>query len=153
VNIRQAIITAIVARFTSGSTAITLANGYQTNCGSKGKEWQTTPLDAAQMDAILVRDTIDKERSDPNGQLSSKHTWELEIVVDAVLAESGQNAAQARKAISDINKAVAVDHTWGGLAKRSEQVSEQLMTDREGTRVGGAQVIFKVITSRRPWEA
>lgn len=150
---RQSIVDAIIARFTTGATAITVANGYQTNIGAKGKEWQTTPLDASQLDAILVRDQIDKERPDANGQNSSRHTWELEIIIDAVLSETGQNAAQGRKALADIKRAIAVDPTWGGLAKRSEEVSDQLMTDKEGSRVAGAQLIFKVITSRRPWEA
>jgi hypothetical protein len=148
---RQQIVDAQIARFTTGATAITTANGYATNIGSKGKEWQTTPLDEAQMDAILVRDTIDRERNDPNGQNSSRHTWELEMIVDAVLVETGQNAVQARRAIADIKKAVAVDPTWGGLARRTEEVSDQVMATKDGTRVGGAQVIYKIITSRKPW--
>ena len=152
-NKRQDLVDAVNARFTTGATAITASNGYRTNIGAKGKEWQTTPLDAAQMDAILVRDQINRRRPDPNGENSSKHTWALLMIVDAVLSETGQNAVQARKAIADIKQAVAVDPTWGGLARRSEEVSDQIMTDKEGTRVAGAQVVFNIITSRKPWDA
>lgn len=148
-NDRQTLVDRILARFAT----ITIANGYLTNVGAKVKEWQTTPLDETELTTLLVRDTIASVRPDPNGPNSSKHTWTQQIIVDAVLQESAQNAVEARKTISDINKAVAVDQTWGGLARRSEQVNEKLMLDKSGARVAGVQVIFNVITSRRPWEA
>ena len=148
-NDRQTLVDRILARF----ALITPGNGYQTNVGAKVKEWQTTPLDESELTTLLVRDTIASVRPDPNGPNSSKHTWAQQIIVDAVLQESAQNAVEARKTISDINKAVGVDQTWGGLARRSEQVSEKLMLDKPGGRVAGVQVIFNVITSRKPWEA
>ena len=37
--------------------------------------------------------------------------------------------------------------------KRSEEVADRLIRDKSGANVTGAQVIFKVITSRKPWEA
>ena len=148
-NDRQTLVDRILARF----ALITVAGGYLTNVGAKVKEWQETPLDESELTTILVRDTIATVRPDPNGPNSSKHTWAQQIIVDAVLQESAQNAIEARKAISDINKAVGVDQTWGGLAKRSEQVNEKLMLDKTSGRVAGVQVIFNVITSRRPWEA
>lgn len=148
-NDRQTLVTAILARF----ALITTAGGYLTNVGAKVKEWQTTPLDETQLTTLLVRDPIATKLPDPNGPNSSRTLWSTQIIVDAVLPEGGQNAAEARKTISDINKAVGVDQTWGGLAKRSEQVSEKLMLDKPGGLVAGVQVIFNVITSRRPWEA
>lgn len=147
-NDRQTLVTKILARLAT----ITTGNGYQTNIGANVKEWQTTPLDDTEV-ATIVRDTTATAQPDPNGNNSSKRTWSQQILVDAVLQESGQNAVEARKAISDINKAIGLDQTWDGLARRSEQVSEKLMLDKSGARVGGVQVIFNVITSRRPWEA
>jgi hypothetical protein len=146
-NERQTLVDRILARF----ALITVANGYQTNIGAKVKEWQTTPLDENELTTIMVHDPIAQIRTDPKGENSSKHTWATQIVVDAFLQEAAQNAVEARKAISDINKAVGVDQTWGALARRSEQVSEKIMTD--ATRVAGVQIIFNVITSRKPWEA
>ena len=144
---RQTLVDRALARFAT----ITVANGYQTNIGAKVKEWQTTPLDETELGSLLVRDTIASVRPDPNGPNSSKHTWSQQVIVDVVLQESAQSPVEARKTISDINKAVGVDQTWGGLARRSEQVSEKLMLDKPGGRVAGVQVIFNVITSRRPW--
>lgn len=145
----QTLVDRILARF----ALITIANGYQTNAGNRVKEWQTTPLDESETSSILVRDLVAVKRPDPKGENSSKHTWATQIVVDLVFQESDQTAVEARKGISDINKAVGVDQAWGGLARRSEQVSEQLMLDKTGSRLAGARVIFNVITSRRPWEA
>src|SRR6266498_1390396 len=132
-NDRQTLVDRILARF----ALITTANGYQTNVGAKVKEWQTTPVDESDVTTLLVRDTIATVRPDPNGANSSKHTWTTQIIVDAVLQEAAQNAVEARKTISDINKAVGVDQTWGGLARRSEQVNEKLMLDQPGGHVAG----------------
>jgi hypothetical protein len=149
-NLRQSIVDAILARFAT----IAIASGYQTNLGANVKEWQTTALDETDVasGALLVRDPVDTKREDPLGEASSRRTWELQIIVDAVLQESAQNAVQGRKAISDIKKAVAVDQTWGALAKRSEEVSDKLMLDKADGHVAGVQVIFNVITSRKPWD-
>ncbi len=148
-NDRQTLVDRILARF----ALVTVANGYLTNAGAKLREWQTTPLDESELTTLLVRDTVATVQPDPNGPNSSRHTWSQQIIVDAVLQESAQNAVEARKTISDINKAVRVDQTWGGLARRSDQVNEKIMLDKPGGRVAGVQVIFNVITSRRPWEA
>lgn len=148
-NDRQTLVDRILARF----ALITTANGYLTNVGAKVREWQTTPLDETELTTLLVRDTIASVQPDPNGSNSSRRTWSQQIIVDAVLPETAQNAVEARKTISDINKAVGVDQTWGGLARRSDQVNEKLMLDKTGGRVAGVQLIFNAITSRRPWEA
>jgi hypothetical protein len=147
-DLRQNIVDANLTRFAQ----ITVANGYKTNIGLVVREWQTTPLDETERTAILVHDPIDLVQPDPNGPNSSKRTWALQIVVDAVLQEAAQNAVEARKAISDIFKAIGVDPSWGGLARRSEEVSARILRDKSGANVTGAQVVYKVLTSRKPFE-
>lgn len=151
-NARQTLVDRILLRFADIKTA----NGYLTNLGNTTvKEWQTTPLDESEVATgkLIVRDPIDTVQPDPNGANSSRRTWAQQIIVDAVLQESDQNAVMARKAISDIKKAVGVDQTWGGLARRSDEVTDRVMLDKTSARVGGVQVIFNVITSRKPWES
>lgn len=150
-NARQTLMDRLLARF----ALIKTADGYLTNLGSTTvKEWQTTALDESEVASgkILVRDPVDIAQPDPLGPNSSRRTWAQQVIVEAVLQETAQNAVMGRKAISDIKKAVAVDQTWGGLAKRSEEVTDQLMLDSTGARVAGARVTFNVITSRKPWE-
>lgn len=131
---------------------ITTANGYLTNIGGKYKQWFVTAPDDSQMDMITVRDTIDTQLSDPQGPNSGKHRWALTIVADAIFNPSDTGPVKARQAIADIKKAIAVDQRWGGLATRTQEVSDQIMIQKEGTRVAGAQVIFKIITSRQHFE-
>lgn len=146
-SLRQQLIDAVKTRF----ALITIAGGYQTNIGSKLREWHVTSLDTDQLDTLIIRDTIDAVLpDDPN---SGKRTWNLTIIADAIFTAADDNPAKARKAIADIKKAILVDQRWGGLARRTDEVSDQLMIEKEGTRVGGAQVIFKIVTSRKPFEA
>ncbi len=146
-SLRQQIVDAVKTRF----ALITIANLYETNIGNKLREWHVTSLDTAQLDTLVIRDTIDAvQPDDPN---SGKRTWALTIVADAIFSPADDNPTKARKAIADIKKAIAVDHRWGRLARRTDEVNDQLMIEKEGTRVGGAQVIFKIITSRKPFEA
>jgi len=141
---RQGIVTAANTRF----AGIRTANGYQTNIGAIEREWQTTPLGENERTAVMVSDPVDTKLPDPIGPNSSRCLWALTLVIDAQLEESAQNAVEGRKAIDDIKKAIAVDDTWGGLAKRTEEVVDRLLKDKPGTRITGVQVIVRVITSR-----
>lgn len=144
---RKDLMAAVATRF----AAITVANGYQTNIGSKFKRWYVTSLDPAQLDALIVNDGLFTRNSDdPN---SGRHTWELTIFANIVLGPGDANPELATKAIEDVYKAIGVDPRWSGLARRTDEVSDEIKVDKEGTRVGGAQVIFKIITSRKPFEA
>jgi len=151
-NALQTLVDRILARF----ALIKIADGYQTNLGLALKEWQTTPVDDTELTEkpaiLLVRDFVATRQPDKDGENSSRHTWKTQIVVDAVLQESAQSPVEGRKALSDLRKAVGVDPTWGGLARRSEESSEKLMLDKEGGNVAGVQLIFYVVTSRKPWE-
>jgi len=147
-SLRQQIVDAINTRVATIKTA----NLYQTDIGDKPREWHVTSLDTSQTDTVIIRDIDDVKRSDPNGENSSRHTWALRVIIDAVLTPADGNPAKARLAIADIKKAIKVDPTWGGLAKRTEEVKDSLMVEKEGTRVGGAQVHVDIITSRKPFE-
>lgn len=148
-SLRQQLVDAVLARF----ALITTANSYQTNIGANLEEWRTTPLGENETNFLNVRDTEDVIQPDPQGPNSGKRTWALLISAEAVMAETGQNAQHARKAIADIKKAIAIDQTWGGLARRTDEVSDSLMHDRSGARLGGALVQFKIVTSRQPFAA
>jgi hypothetical protein len=148
-NKRQTLFSAVLTR----AATITVANGYGTNIGSHVKEWQTTPLESVDLPAVLVSDSTENTLVPEVGETAGLYRRELEITFDAVLAESGQNATEARKAIADIIAMIGVDQTWGGVARRTVPVSDQLMLDDTGTRIGGARVRVKIIHSRKPWAA
>jgi hypothetical protein len=148
---RQQIVDAVKARF----VLITTANGYQTDIGSKQTEWNPGPKgadpEADELPGHDIRDEV--ETTAVKDKNSGSYDRELEIVVIAELRESTPTAALARKALEDMIKAVGVDPTWGGLARRTVPVEDDINVDELGQRVGAARLRFKVEYSRRPWEA
>jgi len=143
---RQAFVSAIKTRF---ATIIT-ANGYTSNIGARQKEWQTTPVDPADLPCHCLSDPIER-LIEGESKNSSSRTFGLEIEVNLLLAEADQTAAKARVAEADVMKAIGKDPTWGGLARRTEPVSSELKLDNEGTRVSGVQMTFRIEYGRKAW--
>lgn len=132
---------------------VTTASGYQTDIGEKLTEWQLTAKDAGQLPGVDVRDGVEETVLPEGGKNSAVYERHLEFTVTAELAETTAGPANARKAEADIIKAVGVDPTWGGLARRTLPVTGEVVMDPEGQRIGGARVVFRVEYSRKPWEA
>lgn len=148
---RQQIVNAIKARL----AGITTANGYQTDIGLKQTEWNPGPKgadpEADELPGHDIRDEV--EAAEVTNKNSGTFDRALEIVVIAELKEAGPGAGEARQALEDLIKAVGIDPTWGGLARRTLPVEEDINVDELGQRIGAARLKFKVEYSRRPWEA
>lgn len=148
---RQQIVDAIKLRL----AGVTVANGYQTDIGLKQTEWHPGPKgadpEADELPGHDVRDEV--ETAAVNNKNSGVYDRGLEIVVIAELREPGPGATLARKALEDLIKAVGVDPTWGGLARRTLPMEEDVNVDELGLQIGAARLRFKVEYSRRPWEA
>ncbi|MDQ3819078.1 MAG: hypothetical protein M3362_15570 [Acidobacteriota bacterium] len=151
VSVRQSLVDAVKARLSGILTANQYAPGqnYLTDIGSHQFEWRTTPLEAADLPAHIIRDeeenTLVTEKN--QGHLPRS----LKIVCDLVLSESDQTATNARKAIADVIHAIGVDDKWGGLARRTLPVKDELMMDAEGKRISGARVTFQIEYGRAAW--
>jgi len=127
---------------------ITTANGYNFTVKTVA-EFQTTPVEDAQLPAIFIFDYDDTKRpDDPN---SGTNTWDLNMTVDFLLNEAAQTSENADKAIEDFIRAVRVDPRWGQRARRTEEVSYSKRLDPSGARVAGVQIKYKIVTSRRPF--
>lgn len=148
---RQQIVDAVKARF----AGITTANGYQTDIGLKQTEWNPGPKgadpEADELPGHDIRDEV--EAAEVTNKNSGTFDRALEIVVIAELKEAGPGATLARQALEDLIKAVGIDPTWGGLARRTLPVEEDINVDELGQRIGAARLRFRVEYSRRPWEA
>lgn len=148
---RQQIVDAVKARF----ALIAVANQYQTDIGLKQTEWNPGPKgadpEADELPGHDIRDEV--ETTVVREKNSGTYDRELEIVVIAELREGATGASLARKALEDLIKAVGVDATWGGLARRTVPVEEEVTVDELGQRISAARLRFKVEYSRRPWEA
>lgn len=148
---RQRIVDAVKERL----AGITVANGYQTDIGLKQTEWNPGPKgadpEADELPGHDIRDEV--ETASVGDKNAGSMTRELEVVVIAELREPGPGAALARKALEDLIKAVGVDPTWGGLARRTLPMEEDINVDELGQQIGAARLRFKVEYGRRPWEA
>lgn len=148
---RQQIVDAVKARL----ALISVANGYQTDVGLKQTEWNPGPKgadpEADELPGHDIRDEV--ETTNVKDKNSGTFDRELEIVVIAELKEEDATATLARRALEDLIKAVGVDQTWGGLARRTLPVEDDINVDELGQQVGAARLRFKVEYSRRPWEA
>lgn len=148
---RQQVVDAVKARF----AGITVANGYNTDIGLKQTEWSPGPRGADPEDEELPSHDVRDEDEAANIRDKNSGTYEstLEIVALAYVAEAADGATTTRLALADMVKAVGVDPTWGGLARRTLPDSEGVAVDNVGQRVGVAHLKFKVEYGRRPWEA
>jgi predicted enzyme related to lactoylglutathione lyase len=146
---RQQLISAVKTRFLT----ITTANSYTSNVGQKVFEWQTTPADPSMLPCILFHDATETNLGADTGKTSDRRTFGLEITASLLLAEADQTATKARVAIGDVIKAIGTDQMWGGLARRTEPVSDELMLDSEGARISGVKMQFVIEYSRKTWES
>lgn len=148
---RQQIVDAVKNRF----AGITTASGYQTDIGLKQTEWNPGPKgadpEADELPGHDIRDEV--ETTVVKDKNSGNYDRELEIIVVAELKETDATATLARKALEDMIKAVGVDPTWGGLARRTVPMEDDINVDELGQQIGAARLRFKVEYSRRPWEA
>lgn len=144
---RQQIVDAVKARL----VAISVAGGYQTDVGLKQTEWHPAAKGPEDRPGHDVRDLAEETAADDRNR--GLYERRLLIQVVAELDESGDTAANARKALADMIRAVGVDPRWGGLANHSIPVEDEVTVDQEAQRVGGARLVFEVVYSRKPWEA
>jgi len=151
VNTRQQIVNKVKERF----ALISVANGYNTDIGLKQTEWSPGPRGADPEDGELpshdVRD--EDEAAEIKDNNSGTYTSSLEIVALGYIVEDADGATKTRLALADMVRAVGVDTTWGGLARRTLPDTEGVAVDNVGQRVGVAHLKFKVEYGRRPWEA
>lgn len=144
---RELIFAEVKARFAS----ITQANGYRTDIGLKLTEWQRTPKEVDQLPGVDVRDEV--EETVIETKASGVYERGLMITAIAETLEPDATASEARKCLADMIAAVGVDPTWGGLARRTLPVEDEVLVDEAGQRIGGARLMFRVEYSRKPWEA
>jgi hypothetical protein len=144
---RQQLVNKVKERF----AAITTANGYQTNIGAQLTEWHLSPKEPAQLPGLDVRD--ETEETVVENKNSGVYERKLQITAIAELLETTETATQARKAEADIIRAVGVDQTWGGLARRTLPETADVTVDDKGQRIGAVRVVFQIEYSRKPWEA
>ncbi len=130
-SIHQRIISAIDTRFKT----ILIAGGYKTNMGQHVFAWKETPFDASEIDGLNYRDR--REQRTP-GCGVYEFTLPIEIEVFSSSPEG------IRKCLADLEKAIFVDETWGGLAENSEIDSSEMAIEHKEHIYGASNVVMTV---------
>jgi len=126
----------MVARFASITTPV-----YYTQIGAHLFEHKTVPFTDTELPGINIADTDETLELDAEDASITIHT--LNVRIDAAFA-GATSATEARKAIADIDKAINVDKTWGGYARRTLPVSNTLIGDQEDLYITGVSVNIQI---------
>jgi hypothetical protein len=142
---RQQIIDAIKTRL----TAITTVGGYVTNLGNSLDEWRTTPFSEEELPGINLKDI--SEPVTYASRNSGSVLRQLNVIADLVFKETDCSATLARAGLADVETAIAVDPTWGSLARQTIMSESRLMTDENGLWLGGSRISFTVEYFTKPF--
>lgn len=142
-SIRQQIITALDTRLKT----ITTANGYKTNAGRNVFDWLDRDLADTELDAIIYRDVSNQFQADYFGGTGNR----LRIEIEGRTKQASTTAAQIRKIVDDIYKAVGTDETFGGLACETIPVSDELNIQQADKIMALATVILDVYYLGAKW--
>jgi hypothetical protein len=135
-NKRQQIVEAVDA----GLKTIRKANNYKSDLGLNVYEWRDEPVPDDRLPACTWRDT-DEVVSDTSSFLYHAH----ELVVSIELLAGTEDApAQLRILIADVVTMIGANLTWDGLAADTRPETESIRTEREGKRIAGAVVTFRI---------
>ena len=141
---RQQIVDAIKTRL----QGILIANGYATNLGNNIFEWRVTNLNSAEFPACVYRDVSNAKQDGAIGSFR----WALNIEIQLV-TDGETSAAEIRKLIADVYKAIGTDVRWGGLAVTTEQPeSDEMDVEQHEKKQAGALIKLSIIYDANMWE-
>lgn len=142
-SIRQQIITALDTRLRT----ITTANGYLTNVGQRVFDWLDRDLADTELDAIVYRDPANEISQETFSQVDNRVRVEIEVKTKS----ASTTAAQVRKLIEDVYKAIGIDETFGGLAHEAQPVSENIDIQQADKIMGSATVVIDIYYMTTKW--
>lgn len=137
-SLRQQIVSAIDTRLKT----ILISGGYETNAGNNVYEFWSIALEDSELPAIIWRDGAE------DTELLVSTTQDRRMTVELTLQAVGTTApATLRKVIADVEKAMLVDYTWGGLAIFTSPVdiSDTFDMDHQERRIGVCRARFTVL--------
>lgn len=128
---RQLIIEAMKTRM----ALINGSGGYYTTIGSKVTEGKENAFGANRVDGLDVSDfELEEEEADVEDEALVMHR--LPVLLKGI-AKSPASPEKGRQMIFDIDKAIAVDETWGGLAEKTVPAGSVMELDQDEVKVIG----------------
>lgn len=143
---RQLICSAVDARL---KTILTSA-GYNSDLGKNVFEWRPTPLEINELPAVNWRDISEGDSNASAGTIGyHNHTLTFELRV--LTAKGKTTAKEIRAILADIIEAISIDQTWGGLAIRTDPVSNEMEVEEAEHIIGGTTVTFIITYQTKKW--
>ncbi len=140
---RQQIFDALETRL----AGITIANGYETDIGTKANKWRASDFGPADLPGYNFRDP--KCQTDQHTSGIHQHTLDIEII--AVAAQPADIDADkfGRKMLADIIKAIGVDRTWGRLAYDTNPKDDTMTTEHVAQLLVAVKITFQIFYRTR----
>lgn len=140
---RQQIVNALDARLKS----ILVINGYGSDLGTTVSAWRTRPMSPTEEMALVYRDTTAPKTAAEVGRHAHTLTVEMSLVV-----QDDTPAETVRDLIADIVAAIGSDPRFGGLARWSTLVSDELTVMQDSGHLAGAALTWEITYTTELWE-
>lgn len=135
---RQKIMDALSTRMAT----ILTTGGYYTNIGAKVSTWRAKPYATAELPAINIRDL--KETIEAREQPMAYHYRSLDVELQ-VVCNSATSDTTVRQMITDVEKAIGTDPTFGGLAIDTEALGDEINVKQEENLISGATISIQIL--------
>lgn len=140
---RQDIIDAIDTRLKTIKTTA----GYKTNAGNNVFDWLDRDLADSELDAIIYRDKSSvMDMSDFDSKISS-----VIVEIEVKTKSTTTTAAQVRKMIEDVYKAIGTDETWGGLALQTMPKTDDINVQQSDKITGSGTIMIEIQYESTKW--
>jgi hypothetical protein len=146
-TIRQRIMDAIVDRM----KLIDGTGSYETNVAERVKDSETN-WDETDYPAISVFDGDALANPTSTGAYQGV-IWSMPILIRAFATQAADGPSNVRKLIKDINTAIRVDDTFGGLVMQTRQTKEAVVRNQDSFEIEGCEVEFEAQYISRKFNA
>ena len=144
---RQKIVDAVVAALEE----ISVANGFETELGANVNDWEINFQDD-ELPAVSVCDLTEDVQADMNDE--HVDIYRLPVAIRVSIA-ADTRAAECRKMIADVLKAVGANENWTvsgeKLALRTDLKEAGFVLDQEAFRIAAVQVQIEIYYHTERW--
>jgi hypothetical protein len=134
---RQAIIDAIETRMATITTPT-----FRTTLGSSVAVWKRNKFAANRLPGLNIQDITDDQQVAAEDESLTEHRLTVEL---KVIGKEGSTSDElVREMIADVEQAILVDETWGGIALRTDPVSNAMDVAQDEVTIGGATIVIAI---------
>jgi hypothetical protein len=127
-------------------SAILTTGGYETNIGTNVVDWPVEPFTDEELPVLTYKDVTVETEVESFVGFANRMT----VIITAAVT-STTPMAQIRKIIADVDKAIGIDQTWGGLALMTERVGDESEATIQEKKFTGCSITVVVTFRNIAW--